>query len=436
MPDLRMPSLGADMTHGTLVEWRVKPGDSVRRGDVVAEVETEKGVFEVDIREDGVVEELVVAKGTKVPVGTLLARLASASRSESAFPATTAETGPASPPAALVPTLAPNVVTLPPTPAMPAAAVARPGPTVLTPTTPLPSDSKPRVRASPLARRIATELGVDLGAVTPSGEGGTITRADVERAAKSSVALAQPAAVPAPAAVPSAASEPVLPPDATRLAAMRRAIGAAVAKSKREIPHYYLSQDIDVGHTMEWLRLRNLGRSVDQRLLPAALLIKSVARAAAAFPEFNGFWIDDGFHGAPDVHVGVAISLRGGGLLAPALHHADQLSLDQLMPALRDLVRRTRTGGLRTSELTDATITVTNLGDLGVQSVFGVIYPPQVAIVGFGAIGERPWAHEGLLGVRSIVTVTLAADHRVSDGHRGGLFLTEVARQLAAPEDL
>jgi pyruvate dehydrogenase E2 component (dihydrolipoamide acetyltransferase) len=410
-----MPSLGADMTHGTLVEWRVKPGDLVRRGDIVAEVETEKGVFEVDIRVDGVVEELLVVKGAKVPVGTALARLGATVRDGAAVAATAA---------------APSLVVPPPPEPAPT-----PVPPALTPHPPTPSATRTRVRASPLARRIATELGIDLRAVTPSDEGGTITRADVERAARGNGTSPGSAAA-IPAVAPSVEDTAGRSSDATRMAAMRRAIGAAVAKSKREIPHYYLSQDIDVGHAMEWLRVRNLERSVDQRLLPATLLIKAVARAAVAFPEFNGFWIEGDFRASPEVHVGVAISLRGGGLIAPALHNADQQSLDQLMPALRDLVQRTRAGGLRTSELIDATITVTNLGDLGVQSAFGVIYPPQVAIVGFGAIAERPWAHEGLLGVRPIVTATLAADHRVSDGHRGGLFLAEIARQLAAPEAL
>ena len=150
----------------------------------------------------------------------------------------------------------------------------------------------------------------------------------------------------------------------------------------------------------------------------------------------NGHWVDGGFRPAPAVHLGVAVSVRGGGLVAPAIRDADQLSLDELMTRLRDVARRTRAGALRSSELSDPTITVTNLGDLGVESVQGVIYPPQVALVGLGRVVDRPWAVGGLLGVRPLLTVTLAADHRASDGHRGGLFLTAITRHLESPEEL
>jgi pyruvate dehydrogenase E2 component (dihydrolipoamide acetyltransferase) len=187
---------------------------------------------------------------------------------------------------------------------------------------------------------------------------------------------------------------------------------------------------------LTWLGSENLKRPLAQRLLPAALLLKAAALAVREVPEVNGFWIDDGFRGSDAVHLGVAISLRSGGLVAPAIHHADLLGLDDLMAALRDLVMRARGGLLRGSELSDPTITVTNLGEQGVSTVFGVIYPPQVALVGFGAIVERPWAVGGLLGVRPIVTASLAADHRASDGHRGGRYLAAINRLLQQPEQL
>ena len=187
---------------------------------------------------------------------------------------------------------------------------------------------------------------------------------------------------------------------------------------------------------MEWLRAANAARSVTERILPAALFLKAVARGLSAYPELNGFWSDGENHPAEAVHLGVAISLRGGGLIAPAIHGADALGLPELMAALTDLVHRARTGGLRGSEVTDATVTVTNLGDEGASSVFGVISPPQVAIIGFGRTIERPWAVNGLLGVRPVVTVTLAADHRATDGHYGGRFLAEIDRLLQNPEAL
>jgi pyruvate dehydrogenase E2 component (dihydrolipoamide acetyltransferase) len=175
---------------------------------------------------------------------------------------------------------------------------------------------------------------------------------------------------------------------------------------------------------------------VAERLLPAALLLKAVALAAHEVPETNGFFVDGAFCPSEQVHLGVAVSLRGGGLVAPAIHDADRLALGDLMAALRDLVARARRGVLRGSEMRDPTLTVTNLGDQGADGVFGVIYAPQVALAGFGRIVERPWAAGGAVAVRPVVRATLAADHRVSDGHRGGRFLAVVERLLQAPETL
>ncbi|RXZ40014.1 2-oxo acid dehydrogenase subunit E2, partial [Agromyces binzhouensis] len=221
-----------------------------------------------------------------------------------------------------------------------------------------------------------------------------------------------------------------------RVASLRRAIGSLMARSKREIPHYYLSTTIDLGPALEWMRQANAGRPLNERLVPAALLLAASARAARDVPEVNGFFVDGEFRQSSAVHLGVAIALRGGGLVAPAIHDADRLTPDEVMESLRDLVARARAGRLHRAEMADPTITVTNLGELGVESVFGVIYPPQVALVGFGRVLERPWARGGLLGVRPVVTATLSADHRVSDGLRGGRFLARVDELLQRPEEL
>jgi pyruvate dehydrogenase E2 component (dihydrolipoamide acetyltransferase) len=185
-----------------------------------------------------------------------------------------------------------------------------------------------------------------------------------------------------------------------------------------------------------WLEQANLERPVASRLVTPVLMLKAVARAAIAVPEMNGFFVDDAFLPSTAVHVGVAISIRGGGVIAPAIHDVDRLALDDLMERLKDLVRRARMGALRSSEMSDPTITVSNLGDLGVESVFGVIYPPQVALVGFGRVMERPWAEHGMLAVRPCVTATLSADHRASDGHRGARYLAEIDKALQKPEEL
>jgi pyruvate dehydrogenase E2 component (dihydrolipoamide acetyltransferase) len=217
---------------------------------------------------------------------------------------------------------------------------------------------------------------------------------------------------------------------------MRQAIGAAMAKSKREIPHYYLGTTVDVSRATSWLEQENLKRPVTQRVLFAAVLLKAVALALKEVPELNGFWVNGAFQPAQKVHLGVGIGLRGGGLVAPAIHEADVKSVLEMMQALSDLVTRARGGALRSSELSDATVTVTNLGEQGVETVYGVIYPPQVALVGFGSVVERPWAENNGLYVRRVIHATLCADHRASVGHRGALFLSALDRMLQEPEKL
>jgi pyruvate dehydrogenase E2 component (dihydrolipoamide acetyltransferase) len=366
----------------------------VKRGDVVALVETEKGVIEVEIFESGVVESLQVQPGQKVPVGATLATIHTDGR--------TAEMAP---PAGAEP-----------------AEQKREAPGVSAPVAAPPLPKSLRQRVSPLARKRAEELGVDLVTVTGTGEGGSITALDIERAAGQ--------AKPPDAAVAPATSKGL------DLNAMRRVIAAAMARSKREIPHYYLNSTIDMRCVLDWLATENAKRPVTKRLLYSALLIRAVALAIREVPEVNGFCIDGTFKPADGVHVGVAISLRQGGLVNPAIHDVDKKSLDEVMENMLDLVNRARAGHLRSSELSDGTITVTNLGDQGVESVFGVIYPPQVALVGFGKIVERPWAAAGMLGVRPTMVASLAADHRVSDGHRGGRFLIAIDHFLQDPEKL
>ena len=247
-----------------------------------------------------------------------------------------------------------------------------------------------RLRVSPLARKRAQELGVELSHVTGTGAEHSITVADVERAAEA----AQPPAAPT-------ISAPTVAAKGLDLAGIRRVIAAAMARSKREIPHYYLSTTIDMRRSLDWLAAENAKRPVTKRLLYSVLLIRVVALALRSTPELNGFWVDGAFKPGEGIHVGVAISLRQGGLVNPAIHDVDKKTLDELMESMLDLVNRARSGHLRSSELSDGTITVTNLGEQGVESVFGVIYPPQVALVGFGRIAERPYALNGWDGRRA-----------------------------------
>lgn len=360
MIEFKLPSLGADMEEGKLLEWKAKPGDKVKRGDIVAVVDTSKAAVEVEAWEEGTMHEWIVKPGETVPVGTVMALLLA--------PGEDAASAVRPRPAAAVPAAAPAVA--------PSA----------------------RRRISPAARKHAEDLGVNLDQVEGTGPQGAVTAEDVEKASKGQI------------------------PD--RAAAMRKAIAAAMSRSKREIPHYYLSQTIPMQRAAEWLAAENAKRPITGRFLMGALQLKAVALALGDFADLNGFYRDGAYQHAPAVHAGVAISLRQGGLVAPAIHDVAALSLDQLMKALADLVRRARAGSLRSSEMSDPTITVTNLGDTGVDAVFPIIYPPQVAIVGFGAIREGK------------VVASLGADHRASDGRRGALFLAELARRLQEPEKL
>jgi pyruvate dehydrogenase E2 component (dihydrolipoamide acetyltransferase) len=369
MSDFTMPSLGADMAAATLMTWMVKPGDTVKRGDVVAEVETDKGLIEIEIFENGTVDELVAKVGEKLPVGAVLARIRGAAGEPAKAPA--------------APTAAPPV-----------------------------AEERPH-RVSPLARKVAAELGVDLATVEGTGPGGAIERADVERAA--------------------AAHAPKAPGPVADFSPLRRAIAAAMAKSNREIPHYYLDTAIDMTRALAWLERENARRPIKDRLLPAVLLLKAVANALTDQPDLNGVWRDDRLVRSESIHINFAIALRQGGLITPAIHDVNHKSHDEIMAALNDLIPRARAGRLRSSELGEGTITVTHLGESAVDRVWGVIYPPQVAIVGFGRVSDQPWAENGMLGVRPVIKATLAGDHRATDGRTGARFLDSLNRHLQNP---
>jgi len=470
--EFRMPSLGADMEHGKVVEWLVKPGDYVHKGDLVAAVDTDKTVMDIESFQEGVVAEFLVDIGDTVEVGTPIARIT----------ATPAEVPPARPGAAAEQQEMPGAKASPPvrhlahtlgvdvgrltgsgpggevvradveraaaasvTPAVPEEA-----PTPEAPEAPAPAEAR-RVRSSPLARRLAAELGVNLHDVNGTGPGGAVTEDDVlsavpprGRPAREHVAEkpaeAPPSEAPAPEPTPEAAEEAPRRKRPTaaggKAESLRQAVGALMSRSKKEIPHYYLSTTLDLAAAMAWMQAANQQRPVSSRLVPSALLLKATALAAKEVPDMNGFFTKGAFHSSEAVHLGVAVALRHGGLVAPALHDADTLSLDELMDQLRDLVGRARAGRLQRAEMADPTITVTNLGDLGVESVYGVIYPPQVAMVGFGKVLEQPWARNGMLGIRHAAIATLSADHRVSDGLRGGRFLARIDELLQAPEKL
>ena len=402
MAEFTMPSLGADMDAGTLVEWLMQPGDVVERGQIVAVVETQKGAIDVEIFDAGTVLELLVPVGEQVPVGTTLALLVGEGETEAEVREAWARAHAQAESAA-------SSVSEEPAPA--------PAPA------PAPSEAPRRAPISPRARKRAAELGLSadvLAGLVGTGPDGAITGDDVEAAAAQRAGTARPAA--------ASATGPSSP------TSMREAIAAAMTRSKREIPHYYLGHTVDLEPALTWLEGENQTRPIQARLLPITLLIRAVARALSEQRELNGFYRDGGFVPGDGVHVGMAVALRGGGLVNPALRDADQGELDRLNAAILELGTRARRGGLTASELGSATITVTSLGERGVDSVHGVIVPPQVAIVGFGTIRRRPWVVDEQIVARRLVELSLAADHRVSDGHTGARLLARVAELLSTPE--
>ncbi len=334
MIEFRLPSLGSDMDQGTLVEWRVRPGEHVSRGQVVAVVDTVKAAIDVECWHDGIVHALLTPPGSTLPVGAVMAVLRSEGESAEEVERLLARGQAIAPapvtPAVRVAELAPGAATatMTPPPVHPAGTGPIPA---------LPAGQAERLRISPLARRRASELGIDTAQLSGSGAMGSVTLADVEAAQQ---ARALEVGTPAVAA-----------PKASRAAEMRRVIAAAMSRSKREIPHYYLGEDIAFERAAAWLAERNRHLPVTQRLLPAALLLKAVAQALQRYPEFNGFWRDGAFVPGAGVHLGVAVSLREGGLVAPALHDVPSLDVAALTRALLDLVKRTRAGALRSSEL-------------------------------------------------------------------------------------
>ena len=419
-----MPSLGADMDAGTITQWLVKPGDRVHRGDIVAVVDTDKADVDVEIFDDGVIDRILVPEGEKVPVGTPLAALtpAPAAVLRGSRPGRYPSPSPPRPPN---PSRSPNRFRHP----------ARnhrrfPNPHRSHRGEPRINVEEHSLRSCGASPGTSTSTSTPSRAAAPTAQSPGPTSKLPQRQARRSKPQVRKCL-----RRPNQSSAPA-PSTHERELAIRDAIARLMARSKREIPHYYLGTDIDFSRARNWLDEANAERPVADRLIPAVLLIKAVALATQDISGLNGFFVDDRYQAGDAVHVGVAISLRGGGLIAPAIHDTDQKNLDRLMADLRDLVARTRAGRLRSSEMSGPTITVTNLGDQGVRTVYGVIYPPQVALVGFGKITDRPWADQGMLGVRPTISTTLAADHRASDGHTGARFLAQIDRLLQEPETL
>ncbi len=387
MANLVMPSLGSDMEAGTLVEWLIRPGDVVTRGDVVAVVETQKGAIEIESFLAGTVQDLVAEVGQKLPVGQVMARIGGAAEEDAVQPVANTHEPPAEQPVAPI-------------------SVAKP----------VPVTSDRDVRASPAARRAAQAAGIPIASIRGSGPDGAVQIADVETAIRR--------------------KEPDRHAPLKDISGMRDAIAAAMSRSNREIPHFHVSHSIETQAISDWLTSYNADRTAADRLLIGAVFVKAAALAAKAVGSLNGHFTDGQFAASEAVHVGIAISLRGGGLVAPAIKDTDEKSIAQVMANMRDLVSRARAGRLRSSEFTRATITLSSLGDGGAEAMSGVIFPPQVALLTAGSPQVRPWVTQGRIEPRQVTRFALSADHRVNNGRQASRFLIVLQDKLSEPEAL
>lgn len=374
-----MPSLGADMESGKLVEWKIKPGDWVKKGQAIALVETQKAAVEIESFREGTILELTAQEGASYDVGSSIAVMEV--MGDTAHPA---------------PSETPTEPNIPPPLA---AAVAKSPPTAAQQTLQPPE----RMKISPAARRLAEKEGIALGSLHPSG--GVVELKDVEQALKKR----------------------------SGTSSIRDAIARQMSKSKREIPHYYLTQRIGLDRLINWVDTANAGRAPEDRIFIPAVLMKAVVSALKSCPDLNGVYLDGRFQPSASIHLGLAVALKSGGVMVPAILDAQALTLQEMNHALKDITERTRKGGLKNREMTEGTITVTNVGDLGAHGVVGVIFPPQVAIVGLGRIRKEAVVDGQNLRPGFILDVSLSADHRVTDGITGSRFLNKLERLIASP---
>ena len=411
--DILMPALSPTMETGTLAKWNVAVGDTVRSGDVIAEIETDKATMEVEAVDEGVIAAILVEGGTEgVAVGTAIARLAEDGEDAADVGAPPAPP-PAAPPAAPAPVAAPVAAAPAPAPA-PSPGLAK-------------APDGARIFASPLARRIAGDSGVDLAALNGSGPHGRILRRDVE-AAISAPAAAQPASAAMVSAAPASPGASHLEPNSQ----MRKIIADRLQQSKTTAPHFYLTVDCEIDTLLESRRMMNERAPEGVKISVNDLIIRAAAMALIKVPKANASWEGDNtrlFHHA-DIAMAVAVD---GGLVTPVIWAAEQKGLAEIAATSRDLATRAREGRLAPEEFSGGSFTISNLGMYGIREFAAVINPPQGAILAVGAGEERAVVRDGQLAVATVMTVTLSADHRVVDGAVGAEWLQAFKGFVEAP---
>jgi len=406
-----MPQMGYDMREGTVVRWRKKEGEAISRGEVIAEIETDKATVEMEAYSTGVLGRIVAEEGRAVPVGELIAVITQPGEAVPSLADLTGKAAAPSPPSPFPKSSQPPFAKggqegIPE--AVAQAVVAPPG----------------EVRASPIARRLAREKGIDLAQLNGTGPGGRITEDDVLAHEERMKAAPSPPA--APVGVPA---------DRVELTRMRRAIARVTAQSKREAPHFYVTSEIDMTPAMSLRRQLNEALQEGTRVSVNDMLVKAAARALATFPSFNASFQEDHLQLHSDINIGIAIALEQG-LIVPAIPGCQSKSLVEIAKASSDLVQRAQGGTLRAEEYTGGTFSISNLGMFDVDSFAAIIFPPNAAVLAVGTVKEQPVVRDGQIAIAQIMKVTISVDHRVADGAEAARFLLEVKRYLEQPVSL
>jgi pyruvate dehydrogenase E2 component (dihydrolipoamide acetyltransferase) len=452
-----MPQMGADMKEGTILKWRKAEGEEVRRGEIIAEIETDKANVEIEAFGSGTFRKALKGENETVPVGTVIAVIAApedditkydgtGDPSEPAAataqaPASRPEPSPSPPDAPLPPASgqsdvkvleaeSPQQAPLPPSPTR--AEVARPEPERAS--APSAGGDNGRQRASPVARRLAREAGLDLANVSGTGPDGRIVRRDVEEALRSP---ARPPAADGQTPAVAEAPRPATTPgedvvEDVPLSRIRQTVARRMQESKQTIPHYYLGAEVDMTEAMSLRAGLNSALASRGRITVNDLVILATARTLARHPKFNAYWVEDRVQLHSQINVGIAVALDDG-LVAPAVIDCANKGLEQISREARDVAERARNGALRPDEYTAATFNVSNVGGFGTDFIQAIITPPQVGVLGVGAVKDTPVVRDGQIVIRQVMHVTLAADHRATDGADGARFLDTFRKYLESP---
>lgn len=423
-----MPQMGADMTEGTVLKWLKSLGDQIQRGDILAEIETDKATVELEAYESGELIKIVAEEGDVVPVGELIALIGAAGEAPADDSPSTDEKS--------EPKRGRTRVARAPEPKDEDEAESDDQEADDRPKARPAHEAGDRVRISPVARRIAEDNDVDVSALKGSGPDGRILRRDVEEALHSRTED-KPAASAAEAPAPKTeeAPAPTTKGETEPLSRIRTTIARRMLASKQQQPHYYLTLDVDMGPALEFRKTLNQAASETQKVSINDLVVKACALALERHPKFTAQFTGDALQFAEDIDINIGIALDEG-LIAPAILDCGRKSLGRIAEDAKGLIERAREGKLRADEYVTGCFTITNLGAYGVESLIGIINPPQAAILGVGSVMAQPVVRDGELAVGQVMKIALSADHRVSDGAEGARFIKEIQGLLENPVSL